>query len=118
VASSLRDTRASVKRWLSHVGAGPDDVMDLLLAVGEATSNVVEHAYGPMGGLVHVRFELRRPEVVVTVRDTGRWRSPRGANRGRGTHIMRAVTDQVTIDRRSDGTEVVIRRRLAEAASP
>jgi anti-sigma regulatory factor (Ser/Thr protein kinase)/putative methionine-R-sulfoxide reductase with GAF domain len=118
VASSLRDIRASVKRWLSQVGAGPDDVMDLLLAVGEATSNVVEHAYGPMGGLVHVRFELRRPEVVVTVRDTGRWRSPRGANRGRGTHIMRAVTDQVTIDRRSDGTEVVIRRRLAEAASP
>jgi anti-sigma regulatory factor (Ser/Thr protein kinase)/putative methionine-R-sulfoxide reductase with GAF domain len=118
VASSLRDIRASVKRWLAQVGAGPEDVMDLLLAVGEATSNVVEHAYGPKGGLVHVRFELRRPEVVVTVRDSGRWRSPRGANRGRGTHIMRAVTDQVTIDRRSDGTEVVIRRRLAEATSP
>jgi anti-sigma regulatory factor (Ser/Thr protein kinase)/putative methionine-R-sulfoxide reductase with GAF domain len=118
VASSLRDIRAVARRWLTTVGAGPEDLMDLLLAVGEATSNVVEHAYGPKGGLVHVRLELRRPDVVVTVRDTGRWRSPRGDNRGRGTHIIQAVADQVTIDRRSDGTEIVIRRRVGEAGRP
>ncbi|HEY6698263.1 MAG TPA: SpoIIE family protein phosphatase, partial [Acidimicrobiales bacterium] len=118
VASSLRDIRAVARRWLTAVGAGPEDLMDLLLAVGEATSNVVEHAYGPKGGLVHVRLELRRPDVVVTVRDTGRWRSPRGDNRGRGTHIIQAVADQVTIDRRSDGTEIVIRRRVGEAGRP
>ncbi|HET6663177.1 MAG TPA: SpoIIE family protein phosphatase [Acidimicrobiales bacterium] len=115
VASSLQEIRAAAKRWLTNVGAGVEDVMDLLLAVGEATSNVVEHAYGPKGGMVHVRLELQRPDVVVTVRDTGRWRSPRGDNRGRGTHIIQAVTDEVTIDRRRDGTEVVIRRRVGEA---
>ncbi|HET6834651.1 MAG TPA: SpoIIE family protein phosphatase [Acidimicrobiales bacterium] len=115
VASSLRDIRAAAKRWLTSVGARPEDLIDVLLAVGEASSNVVEHAYGPKGGLVHVRLELQRPDVVVTVRDTGRWRSPRGDNRGRGTHIIQAVTDEVTIDRRSDGTEVVIRRRVGEA---
>jgi anti-sigma regulatory factor (Ser/Thr protein kinase)/putative methionine-R-sulfoxide reductase with GAF domain len=117
VASSLRDIRAAVKRWLATIDARPEDVMDVLLAVGEATSNVVEHAYGPRGGLVHVRLELQRPDVVVTVRDTGHWRSPRGANRGRGTHIIRAVTDEVAIDRRSNGTEVVIRRRVGRAGS-
>jgi anti-sigma regulatory factor (Ser/Thr protein kinase)/putative methionine-R-sulfoxide reductase with GAF domain len=118
VASSLRDIRAAVKRWLATVGAGLEDVMDVVLAVGEATSNVVEHAYGPGGGLVHVRLELQQQDVLVTVRDSGRWRSPRGDNRGRGTHIIEAVTDELTVDRRSDGTEVVIRRRLLEAASP
>ena len=82
VASSLRDIRAAAKRWLATVDAGPEDMIDVLLAVGEATSNVVEHAYGPKGGLVHVRLELQRPDVVVTVRDTGRWRSPRGTTVG------------------------------------
>jgi anti-sigma regulatory factor (Ser/Thr protein kinase) len=90
----------------------------VVLAVGEATSNVVEHAYGPGGGLVHVRLELEQQDVLVTVRDSGRWRSPRGDNRGRGTHIIEAVTDELTVDRRSNGTEVVIRRRLLQAASP
>jgi anti-sigma regulatory factor (Ser/Thr protein kinase)/putative methionine-R-sulfoxide reductase with GAF domain len=117
VASSLRDIRAAAKRWLTTIDARPDDVIDMLLAIGEATSNVVEHAYGPKGGLVHVRLELQRPDVVVTVRDTGRWRSPRGDNRGRGTHIIDAVTDEVTVDRRSNGTEVVIRRRVGQAGS-
>lgn len=117
VASSLRDIRAAAKRWLATVGASPEDVMDVVLAVGEATSNVVEHAYGPGGGLVHVRLELQQQDVLVTVRDSGRWRSPRGDNRGRGTHIIEAVTDELTVDRRSDGTEVVIRRRLLDAGS-
>jgi anti-sigma regulatory factor (Ser/Thr protein kinase)/putative methionine-R-sulfoxide reductase with GAF domain len=115
VATSLRGIRAALTRWLTKVGAGPEDVMDLLLAVGEATSNVVEHAYGPEGGLVHVHVELQRPNVVVNVRDTGRWRSPRGDDRGRGTRIIQAVTDELTIERRSDGTEVIIRRRVGEA---
>jgi anti-sigma regulatory factor (Ser/Thr protein kinase) len=67
---------------------------------------------------VRVRLELRGPDVVVTVRDTGRWRSPRGDNRGRGTHIIHAVTDEFTIDRRPNGTEVVLRRRVGQAGSP
>jgi anti-sigma regulatory factor (Ser/Thr protein kinase) len=89
-------------------------VTDLLLAVGESTSNVVEHAYGPGGGTLTVRLELQPPEVVVTVKDSGRWRPPRGTNRGRGSHIMAAVGD-VIVDRGPDGTEVVIRRRLGTA---
>ena len=117
VASSLRDIRAATRRWLATVGATPEDMMDVVLAVGEATSNVVEHAYGPGGGLVHVRLELQQQDVLVTVRDSGRWRSPRGDNRGRGTHIIESVTDELTVDRRSDGTEVVIRRRLLDAGS-
>jgi anti-sigma regulatory factor (Ser/Thr protein kinase) len=111
VASSLGEIRAAVRRWLAQVDASPADVTDLLLAVGEATSNVVEHAYGPQGGTVTVRIELQPPEVVVTVRDTGRWRAPRGTNRGRGSHIMAAV-GEVSVTRRTGGTEVVIRRRV------
>ncbi|MGA9310671.1 MAG: SpoIIE family protein phosphatase [Pseudonocardiaceae bacterium] len=113
---SLRDIRFAVRRWLSAVGAAPRTVADLLVAVGEASTNAVEHAYGPGGGTVSVHLELQMPDVLATVRDTGRWRPPRGENRGRGTMFMRNCSDDLRIDHGPTGTNVVIRRRLGEEA--
>lgn len=111
---SLRDIRVAVRRWLSAVGAAPRAVADLLVAVGEAATNAVEHAYGPGGGTVTVHMELQRPDVLVTVRDTGRWRPPRSQGRGRGTLFMRNCSDDLRIDHGPTGTNVVIRRHLGE----
>jgi anti-sigma regulatory factor (Ser/Thr protein kinase)/putative methionine-R-sulfoxide reductase with GAF domain len=111
---SLRDIRFSVRRWLSAVGAAPRALADLLVAVGEACTNAVEHAYGPGGGTVTVHMELQLPDVLVTVRDTGCWRPPHGAGGGRGMLIMRNCSDDLRIDHGSTGTTVVIRRRLTE----
>jgi anti-sigma regulatory factor (Ser/Thr protein kinase) len=111
---SLRDIRIAVRRWLSAVGAAPRAVADLLTAVGEACTNAVEHAYGPRGGAVTVHMELQLPDVLATVRDTGRWRLPRGEGRGRGTLFMRNCSDDLRIDHGPTGTSVVIRRRLNE----
>ena len=69
---------------------------------------MIEHAYGPGGGTVTVRLELRSNDVVATVRDTGRWRPPRGENRGRGLLLMSRCCDEVSIDRTDEGTTVVI----------
>jgi serine phosphatase RsbU (regulator of sigma subunit)/anti-sigma regulatory factor (Ser/Thr protein kinase) len=116
VAQSLKDVRAGMRRWLTAVGASPEPTADLLLAVGEAGTNVVEHAYGPAGGTVSVRLVLREPaagpEVVATVTDEGRWRPARGTNRGRGMLLMERCCDEVEVHRSDHGTEVVIRRRL------
>ncbi len=114
---SLRDIRVAVRRWLSAVGAAPRAVADLLVAVGEAATNAVEHAYGPGGGTVTVHMELQLPDVLVTVRDTGRWRPPRGEGRGRGTLFMRNCCDDLCIDHGPTGTNVLIRRRLGEEGS-
>jgi anti-sigma regulatory factor (Ser/Thr protein kinase)/putative methionine-R-sulfoxide reductase with GAF domain len=114
---SLKNVRDAMRRWLSSVGAGPRVVADLLIAVEEACTNAVEHAYGADGGIMTVYLERQWPDVVATVGDTGRWRSPGGENRGWGTLLMRACTDELRIDRGSRGTTVVIRRRLAEAAT-
>ena len=110
---SLKDVRDSLRPWLSAVGAGPRAVADLLIAVGEACTNVVEHAYGPEGGIMTVRLELELPDVVATIEDLGRWQSHH-EGRGRGMLVMRRCVDDVRISRSSTGTTVVIRRCLAE----
>jgi anti-sigma regulatory factor (Ser/Thr protein kinase) len=115
---SLQDIRIAVRRWLSAVGAAPRTVADLLIAVGEACTNAVEHAYGPDGGTVTVHLELQLPDVLATVRDTGRWHPPRGADLGRGTRFMQNHSDDLRIDHGPTGTTVVIRRHLTEQASP
>jgi anti-sigma regulatory factor (Ser/Thr protein kinase)/putative methionine-R-sulfoxide reductase with GAF domain len=121
VPDSLRRIRRAVGRWLSGTHATPAEVADLQLAIGEASSNVVEHAYGPAGGAIAVRLTLSPPDALVTVRDNGSWRPPRGHNRGRGTTVMRRCSDELRIDHNLSGTEVFIRRRLSgtvpEAAS-
>ncbi|GHF79114.1 serine phosphatase RsbU (regulator of sigma subunit)/anti-sigma regulatory factor (Ser/Thr protein kinase) [Amycolatopsis bartoniae] len=116
IPESLKDIRAAMRRWLSAVGVAGDVTGDLLLAVGEACTNSVEHAYGPAGGDVHLRIELRDDELVVTVRDDGRWRAARGKNRGRGLTLMQKCGDDVQVNRTEEGTTVMIRRRLEPEA--
>ncbi len=115
---SLRDIRVAMRHWLSAVGAAPRTVADLLVAVGEACTNAIEHAYGPAGGTVTVHMELQRPDVLVTVRDTGRWRPPcsEDRGRGRGTQFMQNCSDDLRIDHGPTGTNVAIRHRLADQA--
>lgn len=113
----LGQIRSAARRWLSTAGATPEEVDELLLAVGEASSNVVEHAYGPDGGELQVRFERAGSDVTVTVRDQGNWRAPRGSNRGRGTLLMERCTDEVHVERGPDGTTVTLRKALGGEAT-
>jgi anti-anti-sigma factor len=114
---SLKNIRDAMRRWLLAVNAEPHAVADLLIAVGEACTNVVDHAYGTDGGIVTVHLELQFPDVVATIADTGQWGLPPGGNRGRGTLFMRNCSDNLRIDHGYAGTTVVIRRHVIEKAS-
>ena len=105
-----------MRRWLEHIRADRQATADLLTAVGEACANAVEHAYGPAGGTVSICLEYQAPDVIAVITDTGRWRAARGSFRGRGITLMRALSDEVTIDRTDTGTRVRIRRTITEGA--
>jgi anti-sigma regulatory factor (Ser/Thr protein kinase)/putative methionine-R-sulfoxide reductase with GAF domain len=109
---ALADVRQVVRRWLRERGAEGDDVNEITLAVGEACANAIEHAYSP--GPAWFEFEATESggEVTITVRDTGRWREARGDNRGRGLKIIDAAMSDVELTPTSNGTEIVMRRRL------
>jgi anti-sigma regulatory factor (Ser/Thr protein kinase) len=89
------------------------EVYDVLVAVTEAAANAVEHAYGPVDATFDVEA-LSTPsgEVSVVVRDQGRWRPPRGHNRGRGTLLMQELMDHFEVTTSESGTEVRMRRQL------
>jgi anti-sigma regulatory factor (Ser/Thr protein kinase)/putative methionine-R-sulfoxide reductase with GAF domain len=108
----LSQMRRMLSRWLREHGAQPDEIAAMTLACGEACGNAIEHAYAP--GVAYFELEATHANGLVTlrVRDTGRWRAPRGANRGRGLKIIAAGVDELDLHTTEAGTEVVMRRRL------
>jgi sigma-B regulation protein RsbU (phosphoserine phosphatase) len=110
--AALRQIRHAVRQWLADVGVAHGPAEEVVVAVGEAASNVVEHAYGPSGGTVSVRLVAEPSAIVAVVRDHGRWRSPRGSNRGRGTVLMRGLVDEVKVEHLADGTRVTLQKVL------
>ena len=113
VPAALRGVRQAVREYVRQAGATEDELADIVLAVGEAAANVVEHAYGPGGGSLEVDVELQGRTVTATVRDSGDWREARGSNRGRGTEMMRGLVDSVRVDHDGAGTRIVLTRTLS-----
>ena len=109
--------RHALCEWLAGAGAGEDEVEDVSLAVDEALTNAVEHAYrkGEEGALA-VRARREGDGMVsVAVRDFGHgdWRTPPATpGRGCGIGLMQRLMDSVEVNWTPKGTEVVLRRRL------
>jgi anti-anti-sigma factor len=105
----LADVRRAVRRWASAAGLPVDAIEDLLLALGEATGNAVEHAYRDADAPGRVIVELRldgADDVVVSVTDAGTWRPPPSdpGFRGRGLRIISALVRDVDLSPGPAGT--------------
>ncbi len=109
----LSQIRRMLRRWLQGHGAQPDAIAALTLACGEACANAIEHAYRP--GMAYFELEATHAEglVTLTVRDTGRWRAPRSAHRGRGLKMVEAAVDELDVTTTDAGTVVTMRHRIA-----
>jgi anti-sigma regulatory factor (Ser/Thr protein kinase)/putative methionine-R-sulfoxide reductase with GAF domain len=116
VATSLALVRTALRRWLAALGVSERVGFNVMLGVGEAVANAVSHAYGPSGGTVGVDISCSSGDIVGTIRDTGRWRLPRGENRGRGIKIMEKCADEVSVDTTEAGTVVRLLFHIAKAA--
>jgi serine phosphatase RsbU (regulator of sigma subunit)/anti-sigma regulatory factor (Ser/Thr protein kinase) len=110
---ALAPMRADLRTWLEAQGASPDDVFDMLVAVNEACTNAVEHPLDSPRAEVTLEAERAGREVSIVISNPGRWRpQSRRADRGRGLVFMRALMDDVEVQRSDSGTSVLLRRRL------
>jgi serine phosphatase RsbU (regulator of sigma subunit)/anti-sigma regulatory factor (Ser/Thr protein kinase) len=110
----LMTSRRLIRRWVEANNGTDDDCAAFAIAVSEACANSIEHAYGLRDDTIEVRASLLNGDATVTIRDHGRWREPRGGNRGRGIPIMREFMDEVSVEPSDQGTTVRLTRRLRE----
>jgi serine/threonine-protein kinase RsbW len=90
-----------------------ETLADLKLAITEACSNSVRHAYPGGQGTVDIEYRLEGERISIEVaddgtgfdHDQGAGESPNGdlAEGGLGIAIIRSIADELEIGRRSDG---------------
>ena len=121
IPASLAVIRAHLRTWLPTAQLTPSAAADILLAVGEAASNAVEHAVRGTACDVEVEVTARATTtgLALTVKDNGRWQAPlkserceRRAQRGHGSRLMNALVDTVTVTPTPQGTTVEMRKEL------
>lgn len=99
--------RRFVSRYARVAQLGPERTFDLILAVGEAVANAVEHAYRGAAGDFILRLSSSEGKIFGEVQDLGTWREGRPSpERGRGLAILRATTRRLELNRSSHGTIV------------
>lgn len=119
-ADQLAEIRRRLFAWLEPLGVSTTVAADIVLAVNEACTNCIEHAYrGTKPGLMEIEASVSRDghgeQIAVCVADFGTWRTPptQPTTRGRGLPIMSAMSDDVDLERTSTGTTVRITFALA-----
>jgi serine/threonine-protein kinase RsbW len=89
-----------------------EELSDLKLALTEACTNAVQHAYGNGDGVVQISYELHRDRFVIEVADNGEGFAPPPASAGDiealsegglGIAIIRALSDELEIGERRGG---------------
>lgn len=114
-ANTVARARTAFGDWLKqHCTLTAATAHDVLLAVNEALSNAMEHAYAGTSGNVDLtaRYDANRGTLTATVEDHGHWRLPdvtadaRMSRRGRGLVLMRALAEDTAIETTDEGTRV------------
>jgi anti-sigma regulatory factor (Ser/Thr protein kinase) len=104
----LAALREIVRARARGAGLPPHRVIDLVLAVGEATANTVRHA----GGAGTLRIWQDETEIVCEVSDGGSMKDPQAGRRppaagtrgGQGLWIIHQACDQVEVTSGDAGT--------------
>ena len=109
--------RALVGKISERIGFGADEVDKLVLAVDEACTNVIRHAYGDReDGRIILTFTLGRDCFEICIRDFGIGADPEGF-RGRdlnqvrpgglGIHFIKSGVDKMEYNVPADGGMVL-----------
>jgi anti-sigma regulatory factor (Ser/Thr protein kinase) len=112
VADSVPRAREEAKGFAESAGASEEQLDAIRLAVSEAATNVVVHAYDGAPGEIQLNACVDEEALWIEVADEGVGLRPRieGRGLGVGLALISQVSDAFTIaTRESGGTEVQMR---------
>jgi len=108
-----------------QAGASKRAIFDIQLAVDEACTNIIEHAYGGDGGEICLRCECDGDDFEVVIRDQGRPFDPQAVPKpdvkaeldkrqegGLGVYFMRCLMDEVRFRFDPQSNELRMVKRL------
>ena len=112
----VTSTRHRLRTWLRACPLPLDDALqdDVLLGVGEALINAIEHGSArDNNGVVWLELFTQQDRILASVSDSGRWTidsaaSRRESSRGRGLTLIHGLSDDVKTVRTLLGTRVTI----------
>jgi serine/threonine-protein kinase RsbW len=117
-SENLGTVRRALSDFAASLGVDDETILDLRLAVHEACSNVVRHAYSEDIGAMKVEARPVGESLVVVVEDDGRGLSHASSDPGAGLglRVASAVSDSLEVHQKQAGTEVRLAFPLGHAA--
>lgn len=119
----LRAVRDALRDFLAAQRLDESDQELLVLAVDEACSNIIRHAYeNTPGRPVLIRMERRGDSLRILLRDFGRTCDPKSIcgraldqprPGGLGVHLMNRAFHEISYRPRMHGTELRLVRKLS-----
>ena len=120
--NQLKVLRSTIRGWLHEQHVTIDTQQALLVALGEACTNVIDHAYRrnpqtpistedhEVEPLIEIDLTDHGDKLIARVSDHGCWRHPgmHSHDRGRGTTIMQGLTSRYERQSTSRGTTVTL----------
>ena len=128
------DSLAAIREFITHAAeaAGLDEraVYAVQMAVDEACTNIIEHAYGGEGrGDIEITWRISTDRLTVILHDYGHPFDPTGVpppdlgasladrnTRGLGLYFMRRLMDEVEFEFTPDSGNVLTMVKYKEAA--
>jgi anti-anti-sigma factor len=122
---AARAVRTRLREWLLEIGAGSDDICDIVHAISEFVENAVEHGYaadsanGASNGIVVEAVLAGDGNLGASVIDRGKWKDHREGEggRGRGLAMAEALVSEARITHGADGTTASLTHRLSRPAN-
>lgn len=111
--------RAQAEAIARRLNFSNEDIDDLVLTIGEACDNSIEHGFSEKG--VDIHYSISPQQLMVEIIDYGKGFNPEGrgeevpdlmAERGRGIYIMKTLSDSVSIQSTvGKGSKVTIKKQ-------
>lgn len=104
--ASVPIVRQAVRQFTSRMGCTDRRTFEIQVALGEAVTNAVIHAYPKGAGMIRVRLWRAGEILHAEVEDQGKWATGPPKGLGVGLKVIRTFADDARIKSTASGTTI------------